>query len=65
MAENIIKKMNLPFKETVLVSDTGMNGVLVQEVLPDFYICPTDSKKSKLKEFCVKMSKTGICIQPF
>ena len=59
MAENIIKKMNLPFKETVLVSDSGMNGVLVQEVLPDFYICPTDSKKIKIEGILCQNVKNG------
>lgn len=33
-----VKQMNIPVKETVLASDDGFNGVLIQETLPPFSI---------------------------
>ena len=59
MSENLIEKYNLPLKETVLASESGMNGVLLQEVLPDFFICPKGSKKISVKGLLRQNVKNG------
>ncbi|MBP5533917.1 MAG: hypothetical protein J6Y03_00205 [Alphaproteobacteria bacterium] len=59
MSESLVKKFNLPFKEIVLASDDGMNGVLMQEILPDFFICPVGSERIEVKEILRQDVKNG------
>ena len=59
MSESLVKKFNLPFKETILASDDGMNGVLMQEILPDFFICPVGSERIEVKEILRQDVKNG------
>lgn len=60
------KQMNIPIKETILASEDGFNGVLIQETLPPFSIHTKELIKINVpqipvEELEVAFEKTRLC----